>query len=227
MSGFTLIEMLMGLSIMTVVFVALIGAFLGQSFLNANARYLTAAMNDATRVMEQIRQQNTGSQGTCAQNPPFPSAQPPGTFPDWNTWLISPSGGGGTSVTRSDMTQSNGMIELIAVTCQDSVTQAYCGLSSTPGLNQVGSLEWKVGNPDTKFNPIRVTVAIGWRQDRRVLGSSTTGGQEFTFVPSGTGMFTSGKQTVTSSGTLQAGPDANGNDVIDSQAMLTTLVTCR
>ena len=49
--GFTLVELMLGAAVLTVVAVALLGSYFGQSFLNANARNLTAAMNDATRVM--------------------------------------------------------------------------------------------------------------------------------------------------------------------------------
>ena len=220
-NGFTLVELMLGASILSIVFVALMGAAIGQSFLNTNARYLTAAMNDATRVMEQIRLQNTNGQGTCVQPTPIPSAKPPGSYNSWNEWLTDPAGGGGKSITQPDA------LELIAVTCQDqdggTNRDDYCA------PNQLGTLEWRVGRGDTPFDPLRITVAVGWRHGRRIMGSASSG-QEFQEVANAGGsIVTSGKVTANTSGALTAGlnTDANGNGVIESQAMLTTLVTCR
>jgi len=263
--GFTLVEIMMGASILAVVLVALGGAFSGQSFLNSNARNLNLAMNDATRIMEEIRRLNTAGSG-CASG--IPVATPPGhsviaavsTNNSWDAWLqrAGTTGGGGKSVqTINANTQ-----EVVAVTCQDGTVDAcaagqpvscadappvicpavgaapvacqadgrrfapiasYCGVGMS-GLNppQVARDEWASQAGNTTFNPIRVTVAVGWNQQRRVIGSGS-GGAEFV---SGTRQVTSGKSTTTVNDTLRP-TDANGNGVIESQAMLTTLVTCR
>src|SRR3989338_4691942 len=92
--GFTLIEIMLGTSIMVIVLVAMLGSFLGQSTLNQNSRNMMAAMNDATRVMEQIRQQNSTSvaDSWCA-TAGLPSAAPPinpstnQAYVRWDDWL--------------------------------------------------------------------------------------------------------------------------------------------
>lgn len=246
--GFTLIETMIGLAIMSVVIVALMGSLAGQSYLNANARNLTAAMNDATRIMEQIRQQNIG----CTT----PSARPPSTE-SWNEWLSAQSPGKSINQPRRNE------YELIAVTCQDGAAIAcqagssvtcpdgtstvvcpargavvtcpdgtrvgpippYCGPNQTgrnewlPWYRGVRSGGWQQAN--TEYNPLQVTVAIGWRQQQR-LASAASGGTEFTYVTRGGGCESN---AVTDSVTI--GPDADTDGVIESQAMLTTVVTCR
>ena len=215
----------MGVAIISIVAVALIGAFIGQSFLNTNARNLTAAMNDATRVMEQIRQQNSSDREPC-KTQKIPTAVPvnaTGTAlaQSWNNWLTTQNPG--------KTINKPGMFEHVAVTCQDGSSTApippYCG------PNQVGNVEWSVGSAVTSFDPIRVTVAVGWYQYPRTLGNPGTG-QEFVYQPGQT--TTSGKFTTTTSGSLCVGTlcgvpttDVNRNGVIESQAMLTTLITCR
>ena len=220
--GFTLIELMMGASIMTIVIVALMGAFFGQSFLNTNARNLTVAMTDATRVMEQIRRQNIG----CATA--TPSIVPPGSFTSWNQWLnasVASGGGGGKGINQP------GMFEHVAVTCQDGSSGAArppsCRSTSTPADSQMGAQEWAGQNTNPIYNPLRVTVAVGWLQSQRAIGAATGGQQEFVYVETQPALGT-GKMTVnpSGSGSLVAA-DANNNGVIESQAMLTTLVTCR
>ena len=218
-AGFTLIEMMMGASIIAVVVVALMGAFLGQSYLNAHARNLTAAMNDATRVMEEIRRQNTGA--SCAGG--IPSARPPQTpaaYTSWNLWLNAPAQG------KSIQQPNQNQFELIAVTCQevddqdgDGTRNEYCGRGgATP---QVGSTEWRTAIGPTTFNPIRVTIGVGWHQRSRSAGG------EFTYRPAST--VTVGKIEIPVPATFTVAGDINppANGVIDSPAMLTTLVTCR
>ncbi|PIQ83738.1 MAG: hypothetical protein COV75_05875 [Candidatus Omnitrophica bacterium CG11_big_fil_rev_8_21_14_0_20_63_9] len=216
--GFTLIEMMLGAAILSIVAVALLGSFFGQTFLNQNARNLTAAMTDATRIMEQIRQQNT----TAACVGGIPSARPPAGFASWNAWLnaAAPAGGGPKSVQVPTPNQ----FELVTVTCQDedggTVASDYCG---SGGNAQIGAGEWSLGGRGqrsavTTFNPIRVTVSIGWLQEQRVMGSGS-GGAEFVAASS-----CAGKGCTQS---FSIAGDTNNNGVIDSQAMLTTLVTCR
>lgn len=205
--GFTLLETMMGASIMAVVIVSLAGAFVGQSYLNASARNLTAAMNDATLIMEQIRQQNMG--GACLGN--TPSVEPPANAASWDAWMANK---------KSVQIPNVNSFELIGVTCQDEAGTNYCGdLKIDPLRAQVGSGEWKaVKNRITLYNPIRVTVAIGWVQQDRV-----NGGADFSYTPAKT--VTNGKQTMTVPANFTVVD--NGDGVIRSSAMLTTLVTCR
>lgn len=200
-AGFTLIEIMLGASILVISLTAFLGVFFGQSYLAAMARNLTAAMNDASRVMEQIRLRNVNSQNTCGQTPPIPSAIPPSST-SWDAWLTSQRG---KSVLGAGTTLGTNQFERLVVVCQQDDGSAYCGSS------QVGSGEWKVAGSATQFDPIRVTVSVGWRQGLRVLGGSSAG-QEFSYT---NGM------------TQLAVNDVNNNKVIDSQAMLTAYVTCR
>ena len=266
--GFTLIEIMLGASIIAIITVALMGGYLGQSYLNENARNLMAAMNDATRVMEEIRNQNTAA--NCASHVPAdrPSVRPPpltggllcpppggAQCESWNDWLDAQLAGQGKSIRRP----TSNVYEIVVVTCQevgdqdgDGLANEYCGWRLVVGVmrGQVGRQEWypwyqagaatSAGSPApgqiagsqwgvlTNFDPIRVTVAVGWAQKRAGVGDLAFGGSgsEFTYkVTSG------GKGTVTTSDQLTIGPDSgpNGvpNGVIDSPAMLTTLITCR
>ena len=210
--SFTLIEMMLGASIMVVVIVALMGAFFGQGFLGATARNLNLAMNDATRVVEQIRQQN--STGGCPNG--YPSAIPPLPSASWNAWLNAQ----GKSIRqgRNDAAASatDNSFELVAVTCQDqdggNQPTDYCGPT------QVGAQEWKIGpaaNPT--FDPIRITVAVGWRQSQRGIG------QDFRYTPAG--QTVQGKVVVNTPESF-TWADTDGDGVIESRAMITTLVTC-
>ena len=233
--GFTLVEMLMGVAIISIVAVALLGAFLGQSYLRTNARNLTAAMGDATRVMEFIRQQNVG----CA----IPSARPPAGSASWDAWLNAQNPG--KSVNLPLTSAQRNLLESVAVTCRDEANSLYCGdKTQAPNPAQVGSGEWaKQTNTNTTFDPIRVTVAVGWREGQRVVGGSS-GTQEFIYSwapvrPGGIlarGLNTINEWIVPSAEAGGGGPppskqvrpsDANGNGVVESQAMLTTLITCR
>ncbi len=200
--GFTLVEIMLGASIMVIAMTAFLGVFFGQSYLAATARNLAAAMNDATRVMEQIRLRNVNGQNTCGQTPPIPSAIPPSST-SWDAWL---AGQQGKSVVEAGTTFGTNQFERIVVVCQKDggPPYQYCGTS------QVGT-EWKFVPGSTAFDPIRVTVSVGWRQGLRVLGGSGAT-QEFSYT---NGM------------TQLAVNDSNSNGVIDSQAMLTSLVTCR
>lgn len=202
-SGFTLVEILLGASILSVAIVALMGAFFGQSYLNTHARFLASSMNDATRVMELVREQNMGTGCT------LPSARPP-TGESWNAWF---NANDAKSIDQPNA-EAN---ELIVVTCQNEAGTVYCG------PNQTGRNEWTpwynaaahggVAVANSSEAMIRVTVAVGWRAQQRSVGQGTTG-SEFTYVTQGLGVF-------------RIGPDADGDGVIESQAMLTTLVTCR
>jgi type II secretory pathway pseudopilin PulG len=92
--GFTFVELMFGAVVLAVAIVGLLGAFLGQTTLNEHARNLAWALNDAGRILERMRQLNTGA--SCA----VPTLAPPAGFASWDAWLASPaaSGGGGKSV---------------------------------------------------------------------------------------------------------------------------------
>lgn len=253
-AGFTLIEIMLGTSIMVIVLVAMLGSFFGQSTLNQNSRNMMAAMNDATRVMEQIRQQNVASVvgSTCAQPTPFPSARPGvfkngaivGWMESWNEWLDA---SGKSLVGSGSLAGSNDAYEIVAVTCQaqdgGTAPSDYCGWTATGKETQVGRREWypwfngslattnghtpfQGGIPtglDPRFNPIRVTVAVGWAQKRQGGGTLPLGGSgsEFTYNRIGVGKGAIVQEQ------LRVGPDADNDGIIESPAMLTTLVTCR
>ncbi len=258
--GFTLVELMLGASILIIAIVALLGAYVGLTFLNLEARNLSSAMNDATRIMEQIRRQNAGTTATC---PGFPSAAAPAGFTHWNDWMNKTAGGGPKSLAwswpiapspqlpatwvvslvsmptaeaagygpppppPSGQPQAGGRwppaggavaqdaTELIAVTCQEVENEDGAGASNEHcATTQLGANEWWTGarQPDgSEFSLLRVTVAVGWRQRGRTIGSGS-GGPEF--------LFDAAENTLT----VQ---DANGNGVIESQAMLTTLIACR
>lgn len=207
--GFTLVEILLGASILSVSIVALMGAFFGQSYLNTHARFLGAAMNDATRVLELIRAQNVGT--GCA----LPSARPP-TGESWNAWFDAND--------AKSINQPNAEAnELIVVTCQNEAGTVYCG------PNQIGRNEWRpwytaaahggVAVANSNEPIIRVTVAVGWRQQRRNVGQGGAGA-EFSYLTVGCGKNCTQEA-------FRIGPDADADGIIESQAMLTTLVACR
>src|SRR3989338_4140414 len=210
-SGFTLIEIMLGTSIMVIVLTALLGSFFGQSTLNQNSRNMMAAMNDATRVMEEIRRQNARNLdgsfpawSLCA-TANIPSARPPPLTgglrcpaggvqcESWNEWLDA---SGKSLVGSGSLEGSNDAYEIVAVTCQDAdggtAQSDYCGWTASGQGRQVGLREWypwwSSGNPprtnnvsfpvqggiptglDPRFDPIRVTVAVGWAQKRQEIG---------------------------------------------------------
>ncbi|MBI4341104.1 MAG: type II secretion system protein [Candidatus Omnitrophica bacterium] len=225
--AFTLIEMMMGASIMAVVSAALIGAVIGQSSLNATARNLTAAMTDATRVMEEIRAQNTGAACTAG----VPSAKAPNNRATWDEWLYTDGGG------KTVPTGVPDRHERLAVTCTEEGDQnrdgiennALCGALPNGSVRaQVASGEWsRQPLASTSYDPIRVTVAVGWVQNGRIMGRKNAAtGAEFTYQPER--KVTNAKMQVTMvPAQLEWGPDANQNGMIESQAMLATAITCR
>ena len=172
--GFTLAEVVLGGTVLAIAVAAILGAYVGQVTLNEHARNLSLAIQDANRVIEQIRQQTVGC-GTT------PDASAPGGA-GWDTWLTN---NGGKSIQPNPANN-----ELVVVTCQ-----ASGGGVAVPAC--------------TGPNPIRVTAAVCWRHRGRIIGECATNGVA-----------------------LQAQQDAgngpkNDPDVIESSAMLTTLVTCR
>lgn len=119
----------------------------------------------------------------------------------WNAWLDAQVPA--KSVPNPDANAG----ERIVVTCQDQdggvLSTDYCGRNApTP---QVATEEWTFQAASTAFNPVRVTVAVCWRHRGRTIGECAWDGASLTPSDSGTGVV----------------------GVIESPAMLTTLVTCR
>ena len=184
-SGLTLIEIILGMMVLSIVVLSVIGAGLSQSILNEHSRNLSRAVHDANRILEQIRQQNGG--GVCAT----PSAVIAG---GWDAWLAGQVPG--KSVPVPTVAE-----ERVIVTCQDqdggALAADYCG------PNQVSNLEWVSAGGNTTLDPIRITVSICWRHRSRTIGECTWNGAQL------------------------VANDGDGDGVIESPAMLTTLVTCR
>lgn len=201
--AFTLVEIVIGAAVLAIAIVALLGAFLGQITLNEHARNLTLAMNDANRIMEQMRQQNTGA--GCST----PAVQAPGGA-TWNAWLATTNAGGGKSISGESLPltpAAAGREELIVVTCQNQAGTAYCANT------QFGAGEWHGPGP-TVVNPMRVTVAVCWRHRSRSLGECVWNNALGVLVPT--------------DGTVPYNVSPPGTaGVIDSPAMLSTLMTCR
>ena len=193
-AGFvSLVEVCLGALILAIVAAAVFGTYVGQMTLNEHARNLWLTMQDANRVIERIRQQNVG----CAT----PSVTPPGPT-SWDAWLQAQNPG------KSVVSTTPNTDELIVITCshRDGPAFGRCG-----DTNQVGTGEWaagKQGGVTTNFNPLRVTVAVCWRQRGRVIGECTWNGA-----------------ALAADDTVTVTPDTV--NVIDSPTMLTTLVTCR
>lgn len=89
--------------------------------------------------------------------------------------------------------------EQIVVTCQHRAGAPYCADA------QMGT-EWHPAGPAGTENPLRVTVAVCWRHRGRIIGEC------------------SGAGALAGDAALAAGATAG---VVDSPAMLTTLVSCR
>ena len=170
--GFTLIEVVLGGLTLAIAIAAIMGAYVGQVALSEHARNLSLAIQDANRIIEQIRQ----SGASCGTNPQIATTWPSGT--DWDNWLTV--AGGGKSIQPDPLNN-----ERVNVTCQNNQSSAVVSCNSTGGID-----------------PIRVTVATCWRHRGRTIGECT---------PTG----------------VLAASDNNSNGIIESPAMLTTLVTCR
>ncbi len=128
-----------------------------------------------------------------------PDIRPP-TGTSWDAWL-----------TAKSVTDVVGE-EVIVVTCvtsglagtPDPATE-YCGNDGAGAFeDQVGSGEWQVdAEPADPFDPLQVTVAVCWRHRSRTIGECAWNDEAL------------------------SADDADGDGVITSPAMLTTLVTCR
>jgi len=96
--AFTLAELIIGAAVLAIAITALLGAFLGQTTLNEHARNLTWAINDANRVMERIRQLNTGCAGAPSSAVPSECGDGDDACASWDAWLDDPVAGGGKSL---------------------------------------------------------------------------------------------------------------------------------
>lgn len=200
-AGFTLIEMVLAALTLLIAFGAILGAYFGQLTLNEHARNLSLAVHDANRVIEQMRRNNVacGSLPTARAFAGNPSV----FFNNWDAWLAETlvnNGGGGKSLGAAT--------ERIFVTCQDrdggNADADYCNAAQVAtGVNG----EWRSYALSMNHDPLRVTVAVCWRHRNRVIGQCTWNGA-----------------TLTQDDTVQPDPTPG---VIESPAMLTTLVTCR
>ena len=132
--GLTFVELLIGAFILLVGITAMFGAFASQTSLNEHTRNYAWATQDANRVMEQLRQQNTGA--GCAT----PSVAWPAGFASWDAWLADTgaNGGGGKSVQPNPAAN-----ELIILSSSGAdpitVTAAVCWRSRT---HVVGECTW-------------------------------------------------------------------------------------
>ena len=93
-AGFTLIEVMVVLLLLVLSLTAIFGAMDAQAKLRGHARNLMLAVNDATRVLEAIRDQNDPNSGCLAPNP---NLTPP-VGATWDAWLSDDAGGGGKSI---------------------------------------------------------------------------------------------------------------------------------
>ena len=146
----------MGGVVLAVAIAAIIGAYVGQVALNEHARNLSFAIQDANRIIEQIRQVNSGA--GCAN----PTIVPPGAA-SWDAWLAG-AGGGGKSLLPDPANN-----ERIAVTCQNSTGTQYCPAA------QMGT-EWHAAGPVGVIDPLRLTVAVCWRHRMRIIGECAWNG---------------------------------------------------
>ncbi|MBI4342169.1 MAG: hypothetical protein HY599_02240 [Candidatus Omnitrophica bacterium] len=188
--GLTLVEVVLGVLTLAIIAAAILGAYIGQVTLNEHARNLSFAIQDVSRVIEQIRRENVG----CTT----PEVVPAGAT-SWNAWLEAQAPAKTIPVPAAQ--------ERIVVTCshRNGPASGLCGSG-----NQVGAGEWTSAAGTTNLNPLAITVAVCWRQRNRTIGECT---------------FNAG------TGALTPVDGSNGpNDVagvIESPAMVTTLVTCR
>lgn len=166
-AGFTLMEVVLGGATLLVAVGAILGAYIGQMTLNEHARNLSLAIQDANRIMEQIRVKNTTS--TCTS----PDARPPSPYQasTWDAWLQDPAVGGGKSIPTDP---SRNAEERIVVTCQNSAGTQYC--------NSAQGGDWQVSATPT-FPVIRVTVGVCWRHRERTIGECSWNGTSFDLGP--------------------------------------------
>ena len=85
--GLTYFEVIFSVGFVLAGLVSLLGVFLSYERLNEHARNLSWAMNDAARVMEELRQRNSGA--NCVA----PDLGAPAGSASWDQWLQNAGGG--------------------------------------------------------------------------------------------------------------------------------------
>ncbi len=162
--GFTLIEVLLGGMILVVAIVAILGAYIGQLTLNEHARNLALAINDANRIMEQIRQRNAPCAGTTpvADFPAWTAANPTcsGAAPttSWDDWLLRCGGGKSISPTNERI--------LFRQTGTDplTVTVAVCWLHRNRVIGECNNaLVWTDDGDGVPESPAALTTLVTCR----------------------------------------------------------------
>ena len=164
--GLTFVELMIGGTLLTIAIVALLRAFLGQLAVNEHARNRAWTTNDASRVLEQLRRENSG--GTCTA----PSVSPPTGFASWDAWLAdaTANGGGGKSVQPNPSAN-----ELVVVTTSGTdplqITVAICWRERN---RTVGECTWNGaalspnpgagGNPALTESPAMLSTAMTCRR---------------------------------------------------------------
>ena len=162
--GMTLVELLIGVVILLVVTGALFGAVTQQTTLNEHSRNMSWAMLDADRIMERLRQLNTGCATPTALASGLPAAECGGAAcASWDAWLAA--GGGGKN-----------MPELMVVSTPTpgtdplSVTVAVCWRHRD---RTIGECNWNGavltanpgagGNPNVTESPAMLSTMITCR----------------------------------------------------------------
>ena len=105
-AGFTLLEIIITAAILLLSLLPVMVATIQQITLSEHARNLSWAASDASRVLEQIRDEN--SSPACVS----PAAAPPGGFANWDAWLANAATGGGGKSLQPDPANN----ELLVVT---------------------------------------------------------------------------------------------------------------
>ena len=103
-AGLSLIELVFAVAILVVTVSAFLQTYFSQEFLNGHLRNTSWAMLDAQRVVDQLRQENSGTGCTT------PGVLPPAGFASWNAWLadVTMAGAGGMNVMST--TQVDGFL---------------------------------------------------------------------------------------------------------------------
>lgn len=157
--GITLIELLLVIAILVIALAAILASIMGQLALSEHARNTSLALNDANRIVEQIRQENRGAGCTT------PDIIPP-LGASWDAWLGDATpliGGGGKSLPPP-------LNEQVFVTCLSVDAAQRCATGATP---QIGAQEWNFGAAlpaAAQQDPMRVTVSVCWRHRGRDIG---------------------------------------------------------
>lgn len=102
--GFSLMEFLIGASLLSIAVVSLMAVFVSEQTLNEHSRNLSWAVTDVARVMERMREQN--NPGVCATV----NVNPPTGYVSWDAWLASTASTGGGGKNLQPLAQTNELI---------------------------------------------------------------------------------------------------------------------